>query len=383
MKAMLDNPFIICPQKKCTGCGVCTFVCKHNAISLQADKCGNYYPIIDEKRCVNCGLCKKKCPSVTHEAQSNSTFPFAAYVCYNSNDKERAKSSSGGLGHLLAQYMIERGGVAYGCAFITPNRVQHIRCSNTEEIQRLRGSKYVQSDISNIYPNIEEDLKAGVEVLFIGTPCQVAGVKTTFAKFKNLFIVDLVCHGVPSMKLLQDTLPVLDTQPFDMQFRRGNKFHFSLHSQSGEVIFERNLSNDMFMKGFFNGTIYRPNCYRCLYAQHERISDITIGDFWGCKSTKMVNVKHGISLALINSSHGKILFEGCLSHMEVDQRPIEEAFAGNEQLNHPFKENYRSKVFKSLYPKLGYNKALWCALPDKVIAMKLKNILYKVRHHED
>lgn len=375
--AMSDNKFIICSRESCTGCGLCLFVCKHNAISLRIDKYGFYYPVVEKEKCVNCGLCKKKCPSTNQVVKLEGKLPLEAYACYNLNNEERKRSSSGGLGYLMAQSIIKRGGVVYGCAFTVPNQIQHIRCTNEKDIQRLRGSKYVQSNTANVYPDVEKDLIAGTKVLFIGTPCQVAGIRIAFAKYENLYTVDLICHGVPSMQFLLDTLPNTCIQVYDMKFRNGNKFHFSLHAQNNGVIFERNLSDDIFMKGFFNGTTYRINCYTCLYAQHKRISDITIGDFWGCKSTEMNNVNHGISLALINTEKGNSLFEECQAKMKAEQRPIEEAFAGNEQLNHPFKKNFRGRVFKFLYPVLGYNKALWCALPDKVLAMKLKNALQK------
>lgn len=371
---MSSNSYTICPKEKCTGCGLCAHICRHNAISIKIDKYGFRYPEVNNDLCIKCGLCKKKCPSLS---QQTSKYPTKAYACYNTNDNERKKSSSGGIGYLLAQCVTKSKGVVYGCAFTPPWGIQHIRCTSINEIERLRGSKYVQSDISNIYDSIQKDLKASKKVLFIGTPCQVAGIKAAFPENESLYLIDIICHGVSSLQFLKETLPHIKIPIANIKFREGTFFRFSLETSSGTEILSRNLSNDMYMKGFFNGTTFRPNCYICPYAKQQRISDITIGDFWGIKSTTIKNIKDGISLSLINTLKGEMLFNQCKDQMFTEIRPLNEAFAGNEQLNNPFKKTFRTSIFRYLYPKIGYNKALWCALPDKVLAMHLKHLLKK------
>lgn len=369
---MLGDSYIICSKEVCTGCGLCAYVCRHSAISLQLDKYGFKYPKVNNSLCINCGLCRKKCPSLS---QLTNNYPIKAYACYNINDNERKKSSSGGIGYLIAQDIIMSNGVVYGCAFTPPWGIQHIRCTSVNEITRLRGSKYVQSDVSNVYESIKKDLSESKKVLFIGTPCQVAGIKAAFPKTTHLYLVDIICHGTPSLQFLEETLPQLNVCIKNMKFRDGIHFRFSLESLSGVELLSRNLGNDMYMKGFFNGTTFRPNCYSCQYAKQQRISDITIGDFWGLKSELIKDVKTGVSLALINTKRGEMLFNQCKDHMFTEMRPLDEAYAGNDQLNHPFKKSFRTSIFRHLYPKLGYNKALWCALPDKVLVMKLRHLL--------
>lgn len=378
---MLNDKYIICPLEKCTGCGLCAYVCKHNAISLQYDKYGFKYPRIDTNICIKCGLCRRNCPSLLCGIEAND-YSQRAYACYNKNIEEHKKSSSGGLGYLIAQSFIDRKGVVYGCAFTPPLRIKHIRCTSSEEIQSLRGSKYVQSDISNLYDDIEKDLKNKKDVLFIGTPCQVAGIKRAFSKkYQNLFTVDLICHGTPSFRFLQETLPNIKETVANIKFREGKKFQFTMYSKSDKIIFKRNLSNDLYMKGFFNGTTFRLNCYSCLYAQQQRISDITIGDFWGLKSSLMQNVTHGVSLVLVNTCKGVGMLDSCSSKLQMEERPIKEAFDGNEQLNRPFRKSNRCFIFRLLYPFLGYNGALYCALPDKILIMKIKNLL--INNHDN
>lgn len=371
---MSSKSYTICPKEKCTGCGLCAHICKHKAINIEIDKYGFKYPKVYDNLCIKCGLCKIKCPSLS---QQENKYPIKAYACYNINDNERQKSSSGGIGHLLAQYITKSNGIVYGCAFTPPWRIEHIRCTNINEIESLRGSKYVQSDISNIYESIEKDLNESKKVLFIGTPCQVAGIKAAFPHKDSLYLIDIICHGVSSLQFLKETLPNIKIPIGNIKFREGTFFRFSLETLSGRKILSRNLNNDMYMKGFFNGTTFRPNCYTCPYAKQQRISDITIGDFWGIKSTIIKNIDKAISLSLINTLKGEILFNQCKNQMFTETRPLDEAFAGNEQLNHPFKKTFRTSIFRFLYPQLGYNKALWCALPDKVLAMRLKYLLKK------
>lgn len=368
----------LCSISDCTGCGACSASCPHHAIAMKIDRYGFKYPIIDAAKCVECGLCIRYCPILTLPSY---VYPMSAMACYALNSQEREKSSSGGLATLLAKEIIRRGGVVYGCAFVPPFSVKHIRCVSEEEIKKLRGSKYVQSDIKDIYESIKKDLKSGLKVLFIGTACQVAAIKSIFYKSENLFVVDIICHGVPSLQFLLDTLPRSrqNTAVDQMEFRVNTKYHFSLRNKAGISLYERPLSSDMYMKGFFNGTIFRSSCFVCRFARKERISDITIGDFWGLKSTLVKKKEKGVSLALINNVKGQQLFDSaCLGNAFIEKRTQEEAFAGNEQLNHPFRKNFRVYVFRRLYPYIGYKKALCCALPDKILLMKLKNI-FKIK----
>lgn len=365
----------LCDYKDCTGCAACMAACTHNAISIHKDKFGFANPKINTERCVDCKLCEKTCPVIN---KVDFHFPRIAYACYVSNEEERLKSSSGGIATLLAKYYVEHGGIVYGCAFISPMTVKHIRCSKMADIYKLRGSKYVQSDLTEILQLLKEDLRMGKNVLFIGTPCQVASIKSRFKRFNNLSLVDLVCHGVPSMQFLCDTLPkeICLADKDSLTFRTNNRFQMTI-AKNDSVIFKRALNKDIFLKGFFTGLLFRKSCYSCRYACNERVSDITIADFWKIKSKKIIEDGKGISMALLNTDKGAELFDKIKSQMIYEERPKEEAFAGNEQLNHPYKENFREIVFKGLYSMLGYRLALVIAIPDRLLGTKLKNILNK------
>lgn len=367
----------LCNKQECTGCLSCFAVCKHHAIIITKDIYGFDYPIINASKCVNCGLCEKVCPILNAIRFNDSQKAFA---CYRKKEEDRLASSSGGIATLLALNIVEGGGAVYGCAFKSPFSVQHVRCTSISEILRLRGSKYVQSNVANIYKDIRRDLKCGNKVLFVGTPCQVAGIKSLFSNSESLYTVDLVCHGVPSMKYLSETLPkhIVNSEKKDIQFRSKSQYHFSIIGKEGDtILYERPICNDLFMKGFFNGVTIRPACHICRFAQKERCSDLTIGDFWGIKSKIIADISKGISLVLINTEKGHLLMDMCQNEICIEERPLSEAFAGNAQLNYPYKKSFRADIFKKIYPIGGYQKALWCALLDKILIMKLKHFIYK------
>lgn len=366
----------LCSVQKCTGCGACMAACTHGAITFETDKRGFKYPHIDFSKCVECGRCCKQCPILSNKPMNR---PIVAIACFNSDITQRIQSSSGGLAFLLAKDMVHRGGVVYGCAFVPPFEVKHIRCVDEQQVSLLRGSKYVQSDITEVYSLMKADLKAGLHVLFIGTPCQAAAIKSSFPHETNLFVVDIVCHGVPSIDMLKKSLPKYVFNYFidKMEFRENTKFHFSL-CEGNRKFYDRSLGNDMFMKGFFNGVTFRRSCFHCQFARRERITDLTIGDFWGLKSSVIKDAQLGVSLALINTERGRELFKSIKSLMYIERRPIEEAFTENKQLNRPFKKSIRCTIFRCLYPIIGYNAAIWCTLPDKVIAMKIKYYIRKI-----
>lgn len=369
----------LCSHKECTGCATCFAVCPQHAISMEKDIYGFLYPKIDHNKCIECNLCEKKCP-LLHKQEYK--IPEKIIACYWKDEKKRIESTSGGIGTLLAQEFTKNNGIIYGCAFTPPFNICHIRCTTIENILRLRGSKYVQSEIHETYTKINEDLKTQKNVLFIGTPCQIAGIKARFPKHPNLFTVELICHGVPSCKFLKESIPsnILKKRIKQINFRSNSQYKFSL-IEDNQILpsYQRPLSNDLYMKAFFNGITYRPSCLSCHFARKERNADMTIGDFWGLKSTKITDINKGVSLVLINTNAGKTLFNLCSDSLYSEERPYKEALDANEPLNHPIKKSIRYNVFRTLYPHFGYKYSLFFALPDKILAMKIK---YYLKHNK-
>lgn len=358
---------------KCFGCMACMDRCPKQCIEITEGELGHLYPKV-VNGCIDCGLCLKVCP-----AENSPTFMPArnVWAVWRNDDKLRSESSSGGMASAIAEHIIERGGVVYGCAFVPDFSFRHIRCATKTDLKRLKGSKYVQSDMHGVYKSIAKDLREGLKVLFIGTPCQVAGINIFFSKsLDNLFTIDLICHGVPSVKILKESLPkeIFNQDLDSVEFRVNTEFHFSAKSGISGTVFERPLNKDLFLKAFFTALTYRDSCHTCKFAQEQRISDITLGDFWGLDETVVKDAKKGVSLCMGNTERGcKIVNE--VSRITMIERPVSEAVSGNKQLRKPMQENFRTKIFRTLYPKFGFKPSVIFSIPEIVIKSKIVSLL--------
>lgn len=361
---MLD---IICEKNKCTGCFACMEVCRCNAIVKIEDELGNVYPQIDQKKCVSCGMCKKICPENSKPKLLMVQEVYAAWA-----KEESIESASGGIADAFARYIINNNGCVYGAISESAN-ILHKRISSLEEIEKLRGSKYVKSNIKKCYSECEKDLKNGKDVLFIGTPCQIAGLKAYLRKdFENLITVDLICHGTPSQKYLQEYLDnEIGNGKWDRVTFRG-KYDWKLTAYKGnKIVYQENKEYDSYFLGFLEAITYRENCYHCSYAKKERIGDITIGDFWGLnKELLRIPYEGKISLILVMSDNGKQLLDKCKKFLIMEKRNIEEAANPSQHnLLHPSLPGKDREKFLKLYPKYGFVKAM----NKTEIGKKIKN----------
>ena len=363
-------------KKDCCGCNACAEICPKHCIHMVEDTKGFLYPQVDSSICVECGACEKVCPIDT--AKSLLMTPLKAFAAWNKNRKEHLSSSSGGAAHVLSSHILDTGGVIYGC---TANGidVRHIRIDNKSELYKLQGSKYVQSDVRGLFKNVKDDLKNGKPVLFIGTPCQVAGLKNYIgSNVEHLYLVDLICHGVPSQKMLHDHIKHVakERKIQYISFRKGNDFTISLKAPG--FIYDANVwrepYKDLYMKGFMDGMTYRPSCYKCPFACSKRASDITIGDFWGLKNAELLpkEIKDGVSVLLSMTDKGLNLIQAVENNMYINERSVDEAVNGNTQLRHPSIQGRRSHLFNILYPILSFDTAMNIVVADHEIIGKLK-----------
>lgn len=358
--------------ENCAGCFLCAELCPKKCISIVHDKLGHTLPSIDENTCIDCGICAKACPEMT---LIEKVEPQKVLASWDKDEKSRQKSSSGGLATAFAKRIIEQDGIVYGCAFTQPFNFEHIRCSTLEELEKLRGSKYVQSDTSKCLGSLRSDIKKGLKVLFIGTPCQVAAARRAVKNAENLYTIDLICHGVPSQLMLKDSLPKsVFSLPIDkVDFRENTDFKFSA-KKGNQIIYNRELRKDWYLKGFFTAMYYRDSCYSCKYAGKTRCSDITLGDFWGVEEKLIdTNIENGLSLVMINTEKGYLLFDEIKNDVNSLERPLQEAVNGNKQLSKPMPRALRSKIFKFLYPYFGFKFSVFFSIP----AIIVKNLLVK------
>ena len=300
----------ITDKHNCCGCGACVQRCPRKCITMQSDKEGFAYPVVDTKQCSDCRLCDKVCPVINQQPERQ---PIATYAAINIDQAVRDESSSGGIFTLLAEETINKGGVVFGASFNEKWEVEHIFVDNANDLGRLRGSKYVQSNIGGSYSMAEKFLKECKEVLFSGTPCQIAGLKRFLRKeYKNLKTVDFVCHGTPSplvwKKYLDEVCHANKIGNItDIQFRNKaegwKKFSLQIkyvNHDGKEMILRETLDDNIFMKCFLSNLCLRPSCYQCPARSGKSNSDITLGDLWGAEYIcSEIDDDHGISLVMV------------------------------------------------------------------------------------
>lgn len=325
----------IVEKRECCGCNSCVQCCPRSCITMREDEEGFLYPLVNTAECVDCGLCEWVCP-VLHQAEVRE--PLAVYAAKNRDEEIRRQSSSGGVFTVLAEKMIEEGGVVFGARFDDRWEVVHDYTEKVEGLVAFRGSKYVQSRIEDSFKEVERFLKVGRKVLFSGTPCQVAGLKRFLRKeYDNLLTVDFICHGVPSPGVWREYLKeetarqcggknsVLshpynkinsrDVRIENISFRDKRlgwkKFSFALtlsvpvgHGVKNTVLLSEPLDKNIFMRGFLADLYLRPSCYACPAKSFKSGSDITIGDFWGVQAIAPdLDDDKGISVMFIHQSN--------------------------------------------------------------------------------
>lgn len=307
----------ICLKEDCIGCLNCYNVCKFGAINLVQDELGFTYAQIDENKCVKCGLCKSKCPILQSEELSQELIN-ECYASITKDETVRLNSSSGGMFYELARWVLSKGGVVYGASLDSRLDVIHKRVDKLEDVKSLMGSKYVQSDMSDIYSRVKKDLESNLQVLFTGTPCQIAALKVYLGKeYLNLYLQDFVCHGVGSKKVLEQHIEELKQNykfknitsiNFRDKVSGWKKFSLSVNAKDGN--YAKDLTQDNFMRTFLKNLSLRQSCYSCKYKGDKRQSDITLADFWGIDSVvDNFDDNKGVSAVILNTAKGKQLFE--------------------------------------------------------------------------
>lgn len=319
-------------KKKCCGCGACFNICPKNAIKMISDKEGFLYPKVDTEKCIKCGLCKKVCP-ILNDNRNNNFYNPKQYAAWSNDDKNRLSSSSGGLFYELANFILTNNGVVFGAGFDNELNVIHKVANNVEDLFELKCSKYVQSNLNDCYLNVKEMLSSEYKVLFVGTPCQVAGLYSFLRnkEYKNLYTIDFVCHGVPSPKVYRKHLSELESKfnckaqhvYFRDKSNGWKKFNFKVEFENNKI-YKKNLCEDLFIRGFLKNMYLRPSCHECKFSKIPRVSDITLGDFWGINSiSNKLDDDKGTSQVLINSDKGKYLFDSVFSNIFISEVDLE------------------------------------------------------------
>ena len=308
---MRDKTIRVVPHEKCTGCGACYNKCPKNAIKMKPDSEGFLFPEVQDN-CVSCGICQSACPVLSPIKYNGMPNCYAVWA----DPKTRRRSSSGGMFSILARAIIAKGGVVFGAAYSEDfSRVEFTYASTEEELQPIRGSKYVQSDVGLAYREVKRLLEQGTPVLFTGCPCQVAGLYTYLDKqYAELYTADIVCHGAPSPEVYRAYLAekAAGRTLTKVDFREKAYWGWGTASSlffSDDTQFRKDCFNDLYLKGFLGGLITRKSCGECRYTQMNRVGDFTLGDFWGIGSIDAeCDDKKGTSLVFVNSDKARALF---------------------------------------------------------------------------
>lgn len=359
----------ICKKQDCVGCFACISACKTDAVSMQPDSLGFFYPVINPNKCIDCGLCVKSCFN-NNKLRYNE--PVDTFVGHAIKKEEQLSSTSGGLASVFMRTILNGGGVVYGCSGENAREVKHIRIEHSNDINKLKGSKYVQSYMGFIYKKVVQDLKEDKTVLFIGTPCQIAGLKSYLKgnDYENLFTVDFVCHGVPSQQILNGAIDENVPNKYNLHLvnrvkEDGKNSKYTMRLLDGnEIVYDQPYPSMGYITGFLSGLYYRESCYQCKFARRERVSDITLGDFWDKKDAieNLTNKKDGLSMIMVNTNKGRKLMDLCMTSLECVAWDYEDFIKRNGQLKRPISRHANRALFKEYFVDKGFKCAINVAL---------------------
>lgn len=361
-------------KENCCGCGACEAVCPRKCLSMQADEEGFLYPHLEVEKCVHCGKCERVCPQ-KQECRVSDVMP-KAYVTVSQNDIVREESSSGGVFSLLASKIIEQDGVVFGAAFDEEFNVKHQSAVSQQELEKLRGSKYVQSDCTSVYNVIKEILNAQKLVLYTGTPCQIAALKQYLGReYENLFTAEVLCHGAPSPKLWKQYLEwqreKYQSDIKSVSFRKkalGWK-QFSVEIQfKNSKIYTKPFGEDLYGDLFLKNASLRPSCYQCKFKKIPRCADLSLGDCWGIEKVfPEMDDNKGTSVVLVHSKKGQNLFNqicdtAICREGELDQLLPPEADSRKSVEKHP----QRDAMFKRLKTDKSFEQLHNCIKESRI-----------------
>lgn len=357
-------------KEDCCGCSACFSVCPKQAITMVPDEEGFLYPAIDQSRCIDCHKCTSICP-ITYKGNYKLNDMPHFYAAHHKSQEVLRKSTSGGAFTAISNAVLHLGGVIYGADFDQNFHVIHKRAETYEERDRMRISKYVQSDMRNTFMQIKSDLKDGRTVLFTGTPCQNAGLRGFIGNSslsKKLYLCDIICYSIPSPLIWDDYKHFLEKESggniTNIQFRskkygwsrKNSKKGFLFTTDNSPEILEDNRFYQLFFKA---GTINRPSCSQCRFTDIHRVSDITIADYWGIeKYSPEWFSPLGVSLILVNSSKGRSLLEHSLEDLVAEERSMKEVLNEQKRLSEPLPFPENRSLFWTEYKSFGFEYIL-------------------------
>lgn len=355
----------ICPYNSCTGCYACVNTCPSRCIQMIVDEIGELHPIVDQQKCVDCGLCAEVCPNNTTPVYH---YPQHCYAAYLAPIHERLKSASGGIGKALTRWTISQNGIVFSTEWDPERGAIQTDCAVEGDLSKYQGSRYVHSIVGDeLFIRIQEYLEAGKTVMYISTPCQVAGLLNFLPKeYANLITVDLICHGVSSPLFLKQELEHIskriDTDNVsDVRFRdnAGHDFHMTLWDE-GNIVYDQPALCNYYFAAFLHNLSLRESCYSCKYARPERVADISIGDFIGLGQLREgEDNPSNVSCVLINTPKGEKVYAQISKKTSLVSIPrdYKERLAYPYSLLRPVERHPKRDLFMRELKKSGWMSA--------------------------
>lgn len=388
----------IIKSKNCYGCMACKYVCNFSAISFSFNKYGFYEPLVDKNKCKKCGACLKTCQTI-NTIKGNKI--LKTYYGWSKDHNIRNTSASGGAFYEIAKSFIEKtNGTVYGASFSpTDFTLEHIKVDNVSELPLIQGSKYIQSDISNVYKQIKQDLQNGKKVLFSGTPCQVQGIRTIFNNNHSLYCVDLICYGFLSNGAFKKYMLSLEENigsKIHIILFRNKKYDYkmSIHFDNGKTIYYnyRKKGNNGIYGFFLNFGGMKETCNNCKYRTKERVGDLTLSDYPYSISNNIPNSENGVSVIYINNDKGAEIFNKSISSFNIQgqdnqiinyflaKRNISKTKIAQKYFIKTMNNKVSIKIFASYYSKMDnlYNKKI-NKYSRNIIGAIIKKITFKKR----
>lgn len=369
-------PVLYKQKDECCGCTACEKVCKINAISMCLDDEGFLYPVINSNKCVKCFNCVNICALKKDQAKKKTNIKYLenynyhlfpiTYAVKHKDLEVRKSSQSGGIFTAISDYILKNEGIVYGCVLTTEFKAVHVRVTETENRNLMRGSKYIQSELKNTFPEVHQDLLEGKKVLFTGTSCQVAALSSYLKHdYENLICMDIICHGVPSPKIWTDYIKWQESKYSSKciraNFRDKEKHPWKFHYESLKFENCKEYDGQIFKEIFYGNRVLRPSCYQCPYSSIYHPGDITFGDFWGIEKRMPKYLDdYGCSLVFVNTEKGKKVFNSCsdeldyhLSNTQDCMQPMLKKPASRPAKRAQFWDEYTKKGFEYIAKKYG------------------------------
>lgn len=362
------KPSIDIVKWRCAGCYGCFNACKDDAIEMMLNDEGFIEPIVNREVCRECGLCQEHCPMIKAVYPEQQLEKPKAFAAWSKDDEIRVQSSSGGVFTEIARVVLNEGGAVFGACFdYSSLTVKHTLVDNFETLEILRGSKYIQSRVGDAYENVTRVAKQGKPILFSGTPCQVAALNTFLEKMdarvrSNVFTCDVICHGVASETVFKSYLHHISelkrSKVVKISFRDKSiswrEYGIKITFSNGKEYFRPHWE-DPFMVGYLKNIYLRLSCYDCPFAKIPRISDITIGDFWGVPEE--LDDPRGVSVLIVNTTKGEKLLDR-VSNIEKVPISIEQVSLHNPRIaNGRLRINPDRSKFYELLKAKGFQAA--------------------------